>query len=317
MQGNLDPQQTRKTSALLGIPADFVRKDYFVTQVIHALTKINDDYFELIFQGGTSLSKGYQIIKRLSEDVDFRVIQKQKTQGLGKEIRRKKLRDFRYSLINELKNTGFLVSEESIRVLYEGRFMSIQATFPDSEKISYLKPHVAIDCFLGDLALTPVTKDITSLIKLTLGNECDHSTLPVSCVALDETAAEKWVALTRRIANTKIKSRQSDKDLVRHLYDLYHLKTGGFLSGKYTFLVNKVIEKDKSQFKNHNDDYIQNPIRESELALDLLYNDKQWKDHWDYFLEQMVYEENKPNFDKAYSQFQLLSREIFETLKIK
>lgn len=317
MQSNLDPQQTRKASALLGIPADFVRKDYFVTQVIHALTKIDDDYFELIFQGGTSLSKGYQIIRRLSEDVDFRVLQKQKTLTLGKEIRRKKLRDFRYALIEELKKTGFLVSEESIRVLYEGRFMSIQATFPDSEKISYLKPHVAIDCFLGDLALTPVTKDITTLIKLTLGDECDHRTLPVSCVALDETAAEKWVALTRRIANTKIKSRQSDKDLVRHLYDLYQLKTGGFLSGEYTSLVDKVIEKDKSQFKHHNDDYIQNPIRESELALDLLYNDKQWKDHWDYFLEQMVYEENKPSFDKAYSQFQLLSREIFETLKIK
>src|SRR3990167_1036977 len=107
MQGNLDTLQTRKTAALLGIPADFVRKDYFVTQVIHALTQINDDYFELIFQGGTSLSKGYQIIRRMSEDVDFRVTQKQKATALGKEARRNKLRDFRYALIATLKDTGF------------------------------------------------------------------------------------------------------------------------------------------------------------------------------------------------------------------
>lgn len=317
MQGNLDPLQTRKTSALLDISTDFVRKDYFVTQAIHALTKINDDYFELIFQGGTSLSKGYQVIRRMSEDVDFRVIQKPKTRELGKEARRKKLRDFRYALVSTLKYAGFTVSEEDTRVLYEGRFMSIQAKFSDSEKIAYLKPHIAIDCFLGELALTPITKDITTLIKISLGKECDHLTLPVSCVALDETAAEKWVALTRRIANTKTKSRQSDKDLVRHLYDLYQLKTHGLLTGAYTALVQKIIEKDQSQFKKLNDNYIEDPIRESKLALDLLDNDVQWKDHWHYFLEQMVYDENKPSFDKACAQLQLLSDEIFEALKQK
>lgn len=315
MQGNLDPVQISNASALLGISVDAVRKDYFVTQAIHALTKINDDYFELIFQGGTSLSKGYQVIQRMSEDVDFRITQKPKTITLGKEARRKKLRDFRYELVSALKYTGFTVSEEDTRVLYEGRFMSIQAKFLNFEKIAYLKPHVAIDCFLGELALTPITKDITTLIKISLGKECNHPTLPVSCVALDETAAEKWVALTRRIANTKTKSRQSDKDLVRHLYDLYQLKTHGLLTGAYTTLVQKIIEKDKSQFKKLNDNYIEDPIRESELALNLLRNDAQWKDHWHYFLEQMVYDENKPSFDKAYAQLQLLSHEIFEKLK--
>lgn len=315
MQGNLDALQIRKTSALLGIPADFIRKDYFVTQVIHALTQINDDYFELIFQGGTSLSKGYQVIKRMSEDVDFRVIQKSKALSLGKEARRSKLRDFRYALIDGLKESDFTISDEDTRVLYEGRFMSIQAKFSDSDKIAYLKPHVAIDCFFGELALTPITKNITTLIKNSLGNECDHQAIPVSCVALDETAAEKWVALTRRIANTQNKSRQSDKDLVRHLYDLYQLKTQNLLSGAYISLIKKIIEKDKSQFKKLNDNYIKNPVRESELALDMLYNDIQWKGHWHYFLEQMVYDENKPSFDKAYAQLQKLSHEIFEELK--
>ncbi len=315
MLDKLDSQQIRKTSAILGIPADFIRKDYFVTKVIHALIQIQDDYFELIFQGGTSLSKGYQVIHRMSEDVDFRVIQKANTKSLGKEVRRKKLRDFRHKLISQLKKTGFEVSNEAIRVLYEGRFMSIEAKFTDSEKISYLKPHVAVDCFLGEFSLTPTTKNITSLIKLTLENECDHPTFPVACVALDETAAEKWVALTRRIANTKTKSRKGDKDLVRHLYDLYQLNANKLLTGEYKNIVQGIIEKDKVQFKKLNDNYIENPIRESQAALDMLYNNPEWQSHWNYFLEQMVYDTVKPTYEKAYAKLQLMSQEIFEVLK--
>jgi len=50
MQDSLDPVQIRKTSAILGIPSDFIRKDYFVTKVIQTFTKMNDEYFELIFR---------------------------------------------------------------------------------------------------------------------------------------------------------------------------------------------------------------------------------------------------------------------------
>jgi len=75
MQDELNEQELRKTAIQLAIPADFVRKDYYVTKVIHALANVEDDYFALVFQGGTSLSKGYQAIRRMSEDVDFRVIE--------------------------------------------------------------------------------------------------------------------------------------------------------------------------------------------------------------------------------------------------
>lgn len=314
MLAELNEQHIRKTSVQLGIPADFVRKDYFVTQAIQALTQVEDEYFALVFQGGTSLSKGHQVISRLSEDVDFRIIQKSQVK-LGKENKRKKLQNFRYNLVQALKDAKFQVPEEAVRVFYEGRFMSVQAEFQSPQKITYLKPHIAIECFLGELVLEPRMSPITSLIKLTLGEECDHTSFPVNCVSLDETAAEKWVALTRRVANTQIKSRQSDKHLVRHLYDLYHLKSGSLLTGDYRTIVNGIIEKDREQFKKHNPDYSSNPVRTSELALDLLFNDPQWKNHWDIFLEQMVYEKNKPSFNKACEQLQILSQEIFQTLK--
>jgi predicted nucleotidyltransferase component of viral defense system len=315
MLGKLDQQQMRKTAIQLGIPTDFIRKDYFVTLAIQVLINVENDCFSLVFQGGTSLSKGYRVIKRMSEDVDFRVIQKPLMRASGKEARRKKLRGFRYDLIQALKESGFVVPEKGVRVFYEGRFMSIQAEFTHSKNTTYLKPHIIIECFLGDLLLEPNKANITTLMKETLGNECDHASFPVACVALDETAAEKWVALTRRIAGIQIKTRQSDKHLVRHLYDLYHLNTKGLLQGHYCAIVDRIIQKDRIQFKKQHTAYVDNPVELSKQALNLLFEGKQWREHWDHFLMQMVYDDNKPSFEKAYGQLQLMSQAIFKTLK--
>lgn len=70
-------------------------KDFYVTKALHAITKVKNDYYSLIFQGGTSLSKGYKVLKRLSENVDFRVIQKPAVIKLKKSSQRNKLRNFR------------------------------------------------------------------------------------------------------------------------------------------------------------------------------------------------------------------------------
>jgi len=77
-----------KTSILLDIPTDHIKKDYLVTKAIQALTRIEDKYFPLIFQGGTSLSKGHQIISRLSEDINFRVVLKPSAKKPGKSTLR-------------------------------------------------------------------------------------------------------------------------------------------------------------------------------------------------------------------------------------
>jgi predicted nucleotidyltransferase component of viral defense system len=57
----------------LGILAGLIEKDYWITLVLSRLAKskyIN----ESVFKGGTSLSKGYNLIDRFSEDVDIAII---------------------------------------------------------------------------------------------------------------------------------------------------------------------------------------------------------------------------------------------------
>lgn len=306
MPGELNEQQIRQTAIILGLPADFIRKDYFVTKAIRLLVGISNNYFELVFQGGTSLSKGYGVISRLSEDIDFRVISKPACLNLGKDARRRELRLFRRALVESLINAGFNVQPQDVKVFYEGRYMSIRASFDGAQGIVYLKPHIAIDCFLGTLELDPEIRNISSMVRVTLGDaECDHQYFPVPCVALDETAAEKWVALSRRIVDANETARDSDKHLVRHLYDLHQLQQQNCLTENYYFVLEKVLEKEQEMFgcESSSDSVYEKSIS----ALHYLRSDKKWEEHWRFFLEQMVYQLEKPGFEQAIATVEKLN----------
>lgn len=56
----------------LHIPAPIVEKDYWVTQALRASRESHPD--DWILEGGTSLSKGYRLIQRFSEDIDVLVL---------------------------------------------------------------------------------------------------------------------------------------------------------------------------------------------------------------------------------------------------
>ena len=46
-------------SEILGLNETVVEKDYYVTQVIHALSTVENEHFQLIFCGGTALAKAH------------------------------------------------------------------------------------------------------------------------------------------------------------------------------------------------------------------------------------------------------------------
>ena len=58
----------------LGIDPAFVEKDWYVVQVIREIISIDLSGAQLIFTGGTALSKAHRLIQRFSEDIDFRLI---------------------------------------------------------------------------------------------------------------------------------------------------------------------------------------------------------------------------------------------------
>jgi len=64
---------TEDTASALGLRQVYVEKDYWITMVLKFLSESR--YVEdVIFKGGTSLSKAYQLIDRFSEDIDLAVL---------------------------------------------------------------------------------------------------------------------------------------------------------------------------------------------------------------------------------------------------
>jgi predicted nucleotidyltransferase component of viral defense system len=53
----------------IGVREAFIEKDYYVTEALRIVQQVAGD--KVIFKGGTSLSKGWNIIQRFSEDVDI------------------------------------------------------------------------------------------------------------------------------------------------------------------------------------------------------------------------------------------------------
>lgn len=63
----------RETGSRIGLPAALVEKDFWVCWTLKQLFSIEDLKGKLLFKGGTSLAKIFNVIHRFSEDIDLAV----------------------------------------------------------------------------------------------------------------------------------------------------------------------------------------------------------------------------------------------------
>lgn len=61
------------TAAKLGLSQDIIEKDFWVCWILNKLFSSASCKYDLLFKGGTSLSKVYKIIERFSEDIDISI----------------------------------------------------------------------------------------------------------------------------------------------------------------------------------------------------------------------------------------------------
>ena len=60
-----------ETAARLGLPTGSIEKDFWVCWTLRLLFELPSWGPSLTFKGGTSLSKGFGLVKRFSEDIDI------------------------------------------------------------------------------------------------------------------------------------------------------------------------------------------------------------------------------------------------------
>lgn len=307
--------QIEATSFKLNLGQFAVEKDIYVTEIIHLISTLNHDHYRLVFQGGTCLAKAHKIIPRMSEDCDFRIEIKSSAPKLSKVKSRNKLRDFRLEIVDLLKKTGFIVEKDNTHVCNEGRFMNMKLQYESLYKQqSSLKPFMSLDFFFADIKTPTLELPVTTLIKNTLGGTVNYPEKMIVCMSIAETAAEKWVGLTRRIATTQHRQHYNDSSLVRHIYDLYKINQLGKLETSFMELVRQLIVAEITRFKTHNVVYAKEPIKEIESVLQIL-NSDEWQQNWDQLVNDMVFEQNPPSYKHALQDFNRLSKQCLEVIK--
>jgi predicted nucleotidyltransferase component of viral defense system len=124
-----------------GILAGLVEKDYWI---MHALYGLKKQGYNFQLKGGTSLSKGFGIIERFSEDIDLHItppqelgINENPNNSNAKNIERKKQYYDVYSLLSRQEILDFIGTEEYLQHK-ERRFPATDFAIPVRENEAFL-----------------------------------------------------------------------------------------------------------------------------------------------------------------------------------
>lgn len=235
-----------------GIAAPFVEKDWYVMQVISVLSGIEADGYEIIFSGGTALSKAHGLLRRFSEDIGFRV--------LTENTSRKALSAYKNTVIKKLRESGFDIEDHQIKARDENRYFSIDLDYKTQfERPDALRPHVQIELTVRDIQLSAIYLPVHSFVSRLAGH--DPEVVRIGCVDPVESAADKLSALAWRIPDRIRGSEYDDPAIVRHLHDLAILKEIALKHEAFPKLVLSSMGHDDRRSKN-NPDFAGLPVEE-------------------------------------------------------
>jgi hypothetical protein len=222
------PELIRIVARQRGIDPTLVEKDYWIMHCLYGLQQLGLT-FEL--KGGTSLSKGFQIINRFSEDIDIRVeppkdrdVKTRRNHNKPPHIQSR--RDFYGWLAKAIRIDGIerverdtafdnkTLMSAGIRLYYKTHANALEG----------LRPGVLLELGFDDV--TPNTeRDISSwLYDYAAGRVdiVDNRAKGVACYDPGHTFVEKLqtVSTKFRLQQTK---KDSPVDFMRHYYDVHAL----------------------------------------------------------------------------------------------
>jgi len=290
----------------LSISEYALEKDYIVTDALQAIFSLQHPQFDFVFCGGTCFSKAYGSLDRISEDVDIKVILKPGIIFSKSELR-DALSQLKPTVISALIKAGFDEKDINKQASDENKYLVFDANYDTHFiKAKEMRSNMKLELNYTTLALAPQDR----LIGLLLTGLSDGKpyTFQTKCVDLREGLIEKLISFPRRLAMHLVdSSRELDKTLVRHLFDVHQIiKAHPSVLDETQLLQNILIGKlnqDAKDFANQHPEFLIDPLGELRKAMMFAKESPIISTMYINFIRDMVYSSNSPSFDEAFHTF--------------
>lgn len=217
------PEMIDATAMTRGVKPAIIEKDYFVTELLRCIAAEFGDL--LLFKGGTSLSKGWNLIDRFSEDIDLFVEPGEK----GEKARN--------TLLKEVIECGsshpaFEVLPETVGVI-KGVARSVRFKYRSSRSSDGIDPSVLLELGIQSGTFPSEHRPISSLLAAHLvsngvaPDQEDCSPFQMNLLHFRRTVVEKMFALHDKVARGLLQEGKPIGGYARHYYDLAQLLPRG------------------------------------------------------------------------------------------
>ena len=221
---------------------DIVEKDYYVTYFLKMISAVQQD---VIFKGGTSLSKCHKIIQRFSEDIDLNI--DFETAKLSQSQRKLLKQD----IVQLIDTAGFALENPEL-VRSRRDFNRYVINYRPSESSSGLKQHIIVETYVLMKSFPSEIMDATCIIHdfLVANNalreieQYNLQSFKIRVQSIERTFIDKVFALSDYFLEGVTATHS------RHIYDLYKLYPAILFDNKFTELVGEVRELRKPHKKS-------------------------------------------------------------------
>jgi hypothetical protein len=323
---------------LRGLPVQTAEKDIHITELLKNLSEMqvfhdhfgdlnvrkgevtrHDTGIQLVFAGGTCLSKAHGLINRMSEDIDIKVLmaptEKPLKKGRGDRVRLKALHDHLPALLD---NMGFPLLEypdgANPRIRDAHRYYVIGAMYNSAySELPVLRPELKLE-LIQRTPLLPLEKRQFGYLHEKLAGLPPSFLLSIDCISIAETAAEKVLSLLRRCAY-KWDGHQTKGDidpaLVRHVYDVARIiqeQPDSLKAARGIF--GRLMLSDRDEFKGQNPEFDVDPLAVLKRTLVAARGSPELRTRYAQNLMPLVYDSAPPTFEQAFEGFEAVAQEL-------
>jgi len=303
-----------RNEGLTSLPPGIFEKDLLITEVLRTVVAVDSDGIQLVFCGGTCLSKAHGLIERMSEDIDFKLVL---PQGLSRSARSRLLSQFKKRLAAVLVDAGFAVPANEIIARDENSYVSLNLHYESRfAPVASLRPEIKVELNARPPVLPTSPLPIASMLDVLI--QAPRTDLHVECIGVEETLAEKVLSFLRRTAEARAGRNRADYDdrLVRHLYDVRAIARGRERLALPHEHFAALVAGDATQFRNQYPEFEEDPVGQMRVALDALHHEEDAFER-DYlrFVDELVFGE-PVTFAEARAVFIELAESLIGQLKV-